>query len=162
MSKSIERKTFDAWLAKNYSKLCLYAERLHKQNIDLVHHTYLRIITLKGVDLTKVMINPLSYFKRAMFREATHDNGGGFKKHYEIYETFEKDVPYVNDLTKALRAENFQLAVDRLSWFDGTVMMLYCDGYNLTKVAKEAGIAEHVLHKSLSRSKKKLILHFNK
>tara|TARA_R110000751_G_scaffold271021_1_gene370775 strand:- start:197 stop:685 length:489 start_codon:yes stop_codon:yes gene_type:complete len=162
VSNSIDRQTFDAWLAKNYSKLCAYAKRLHRQNIDLVHHTYLRIITLKGVDLGKVMINPLPYFKRAMFMEATHDKGGGFKKHYEIYETYEKDVPYSFDLSEALRAENFQLAVDRLSWFDGTVMMLYCDGYNLTKVAKEAGIKEHILHMSLSRSRSKLIKHFNK
>lgn len=162
MRKSNDRQIFDKWLADNYSKLCTYAERLHRENRDLVHHTYLRIVTLQGVDLSKVMINPLPYFKRAMFREATHDKGGGFKKHYEIYETFDKDLPYEYDLSKALRAENFQLAVDRLSWFDGTVMMLYCDGYNLTKVAKEAGIKEQVLHTSLSRSRSKLIKHFNK
>jgi len=162
VSKSIERKIFDDWLAKNYSELCAYAKRLHRENRDLVHHTYLRIVTLKGVDLSKVMINPMPYFKRAMFREATQDNGGGFKKHYQIYETYEKDIPYENDLSKALRTENFQLAVDRLSWFDGTVMMLYCDGYKLSKIAKEANINKHVLYMSLQRSRNKLIKHFNK
>jgi DNA-directed RNA polymerase specialized sigma24 family protein len=124
-----------------------------------VHHTYLRILRLKGVKISNVMINPMGYFRRAMFIESTR---GEFKKEYEIKDSPQHHIYISNyDLSQAFLLENFQLAVDRLSWFDKTILNLYCDGFNLTQVARESGIKISTVHTSLHRSRKKLKAHFN-
>ena len=65
----------------NYLKLVNAAKNIHDDKHDLVHHTYLRILRLEGVDLLKVMKYPFAYFTRSMFMEGTR---GKFKKDYTL------------------------------------------------------------------------------
>ena len=120
------------WLEANYQELVKTARGIHRDPCDLVHHTYLRIIKLRGVNLEKVLIRPEGYFRRAMFIEATR---GEFKKEYILLEAPKVEIETPNsDLEHAFLLENFELATDRLSWFDRTILKLYCDGWNLTQI----------------------------
>ena len=157
--KSQSRREFDSWLEANYQKLVNSATSIHSDPTDLVHHTFLRIISLKGVKLVKVMENLFAYFSRAMFFEATRNNSK-FKSDYEIYPVPRKDQLTEYDLSHAFLLENFELAVDRLSWFDRTTLKLYCEGWNLTQVARESGIKPSTFHTSLHRSREKLKVYF--
>tara|TARA_R110000787_G_scaffold149633_3_gene263573 strand:- start:835 stop:1290 length:456 start_codon:yes stop_codon:yes gene_type:complete len=143
----------------NYLKLVNAAKNIHDDKHDLVHHTYLRILRLEGVDLLKVMKYPFAYFTRSMFMEGTR---GKFKKDYTLIDHKPKRILIADyDMSHAFLLENFQLAADRLSWFDKTVLNLYCDGYNLTEVAKQSGINPTTFWTSIHRSKIKLKVHFN-
>ena len=157
MSKG-SKKDFDLFIEENYDKLVNVAKTIHNDPYDLVHHTYLRIFRLKGVRLEKVMQNPFGYFRRAMFIEGTR---GAFDKMYNLNELEDGDIKDDrHDLSHAFLLENFQLAVDRLSWFDRSIVKLYCDGWNLTQVARESGIGISTIHVSLFRSREKLKKHF--
>ena len=159
MTKSQSRKEFDLWLEANYQELVKTARGIHRDPCDLVHHTYLRIIKLRGVNLEKVLIRPEGYFRRAMFIEATR---GEFKKEYILLEAPQVEIQTPkNDLKHAFLLENFELATDRLSWFDRTILKLYCDGWNLTQIARESGINPSTFHTSLHRSREKLKVHFS-
>ena len=158
--KSEDKKEFDDWINKNYTRLLKVAESMHADHYDLVHHTYHRIMTLKGVNFDKVNKYPYNYFVRAMYFQATRNNSA-FKKHYQMFDDIPEDLASDYDLTDAFLLEGLELAIDRLSWFDRIILRLYCDGYNLTQVARESGIKPSVFHTSLHRSRKKLIHHFN-
>lgn len=145
---SFEKKDWDRFLTENYDDLVRSAEFFTDDSHDLVHHTYLRAIKY-GREVT----SPKTYFKRAMFIEATR---GEFKKEYTL-----KDAPkYIHisdyDLSEAFLKEEFLLASDRLSWFERVVLQLYLDGWNLTQVARESGIKSCVFHTCLHRSREKL------
>jgi DNA-directed RNA polymerase specialized sigma24 family protein len=133
------------------------AKSIHKEPTDLVHHTYLRILRLKGVKMETMMDYPYSYFRRSMYVEATV---GKFKTDYYLSSFEAHNLTADYDLSHAFMLENFQLAVDRLSWFDGKVLTLYCQGFNLTQVARESGIKPTIFHTSLFRSREKLKIYF--
>lgn len=158
MTKSQSRKAFDNWIESNYQKLVSAATSIHSQPTDLVHHTYLRIIKLKGVKIENVLINPFGYFRRAMFIEATR---GKFKTEYLLTDAPAHIHVSDYDISHALFLENFELALDRLNWFDRTILKLYCDGWNLTQIARESGINPSTFHTSLHRSRERLKSHFS-
>ena len=159
MKTSEEIKDWNSWIESNYSGLVTSAQSIHRDAHDLVHHTYVRILRLKGVKLKKVMEQPHAYFRRAMFIEATR---GKFKKQYKYADQEVGDIKASDyDLSHAFMLENFQLATDRLSWFDRAVLQLYCDGYNLTQISRESGINSNTFHVSLHRTREKLKLHFS-
>tara|TARA_R110000787_G_scaffold55416_1_gene127911 strand:+ start:3868 stop:4302 length:435 start_codon:yes stop_codon:yes gene_type:complete len=133
------------------------ATSIHKEPRDLVHHTYLRILRLKGVKIDAVIEKPFAYFRRAMYMEATR---GKFKSDYYLSSLVIQNQTAEYDLSHAFMLENFQLAVDRLSWFDGMVLTLYCQGFNLTQVSRESGIKPTIFHTSLFRSREKLKNYF--
>ena len=114
-------------------------------------------MNLKGVKINKVMENPFGYFNRAMWMEATR---GMFQKQYEIKDNHLPKLVANYDLSKAFLLENFYLATERLSWFDMTVMNLYCSGYNISQIARESGIKKNTLYTSLHTSKAKLKKYF--
>ena len=158
MKDSKETRDWNRWVESHYSELVTSAKRMHPDPYDLVHHTYLRILRLEGVKLDKVMMNPLGYFNRAMWVEATR---GKFQSEYELKESPLPKLVANYDLSKAFLLENFYLATERLSWFDMTTLNLYCDGYNLAQIARESGIKKTTFYTSLHRSKKRLKEYFN-
>tara|TARA_R110000803_G_scaffold21548_3_gene54237 strand:- start:5311 stop:5808 length:498 start_codon:yes stop_codon:yes gene_type:complete len=159
LQKSEQIKAWNNWVELNYSTLLNSSKKFHKDYYDLVHHVYLRVIRLKGVNIEKVMLNPFGYFNRTMYMEATR---GKFKKDYKLVDRkFDVIQVHEYDMSRAFLLENFQLAADRLNWFDRTVLNLYCDGFNLSEVARESGIKASTFHTSLHRSKMKLKIHFN-
>ena len=89
MKDSKETRDWNRWVESHYSELVTSAKRMHNDPYDLVHHTYLRILRLEGVKLDKVMMNPLGYFNRAMWVEATR---GKFQSEYELKERPIKSV----------------------------------------------------------------------
>lgn len=133
------------------------AAGMHSDPCDLVHHTYLRILRLKGVSIANVMRSPLAYFKRAMYVEATR---GQFKRVYTITESYANEPVAKYDMSRAFMLENFELACDLLPWFDRIILKLFCDGYNLSEVARESGIKPTTLHTSLHRTRTRLRNHF--
>lgn len=137
-------------MARSYSKLVASARPLHRDPIDLVHHTYLRV---ERQDLDKVLDNPMGYFCRAMFIEATR---GDFKKKYELKEAPSYQHVSDYDLSFAIMKEELEIMTCHLSWFDRKVLRLYLDGWNLTQVSRESGIKTSTFHTSLHRSRKKL------
>lgn len=153
MKTSAEIKDWNSWVEDNYPRLIGAARKIHAEPHDLVHHTYLRIHRLNGVNLTNVMKNPMGYFCRAMFIEATR---GQFKDLYELNDYPEYDQESDYDLSHAFMLENFELAVDRLSWFDRTVLRLFADGWNMSQVSRESGINSTTFWTSLHRSRIKL------
>jgi len=157
LKQSKELKDWNKWVKSHYSELVNSAKRMHPDPYDLVHHTYLRILRLDGVNLERVMENPIGYYNRSMWMEATR---GKFQKEYAI-----KDAPLPKlvanyDLSKAFLLENFYLATERLSWFDMTILNLYCDGYNMAQIAEESGIKKSTFYTSLYRSKIRLKEYF--
>ena len=157
MKQSKETRDWNKWIGIHYDELVTSAKRMHPDPYDLVHHTYLRILRLEGVKLDKVMENPIGYFNRAMWVEASR---GQF--HYE-YQLKEYPLPKLvanYDLSKAFLLENFYLVTERLSWFDMTTLNLYCEGYNLAQVSRESGIKKTTFYTSLHRSKKRLKVYF--
>ena len=146
---------WNKWFTENYDKLCEIGKTYHREGDDLVHHVYLRVQRQR--DMEKIMINPLPYFKRAMFVEATR---GKFKREYfySDIEDYKLDFerPSSSHATNHLDLENIELLIDRLSWFDKTVFHIWIDGYNMCEVARESGIPQQVFHTSLFRSKNKI------
>tara|TARA_R110000824_G_C14986556_1_gene654751 strand:- start:41 stop:538 length:498 start_codon:yes stop_codon:yes gene_type:complete len=158
LKTSEETRDWNSWIETNYEKLVSSAKGMHPDPYDLVHHTYLRILRLEGVKIDKVMENPFGYFNRAMWVEATR---GRFMKEYELKELPLPKLVATYDLSKAFLLENFYLATERLSWFDMTVLNLYCDGYNMAQVAEESGIKKSTFYTSLHRSKIRLKEYFS-
>lgn len=144
------REIWNEWVANNYNELVSRAKHLHKDAHDLVHHTYLRV---ERQNLAKVLKNPMGYFQQAMFIEATR---GEFKDKYQLRDA--PDFVHVSnyDLTMAILKEELEIMTCHLSWFDRTVLRLYLDGWNLTKIARETGVNCSTFHTSLHRSRKKL------
>lgn len=134
-------------MAEQYTRLTQIAGQWTADKCDLVNHTYLRCRRNPFVD------NPMGYFVRAMHREATR---GQFKKAYsitaEIY--FEVAEPEQDD--KHLQREVVAIVLDRLSWFDRTVMQLYIDGQNMAELSAESGINQSTLYQSIYRTKNTL------
>ena len=96
----------------------------------------------------------MGYFCTAMYVEATR---GQFKKIYAISESNAfPDIAEEQDLQKALRLEQIELCVDRLAYFDRTIIRLYIDGHNMADVAAEAGIRPATIYQSISRTKQKI------
>ena len=144
------RDEWNDWVALSYSKLIGAARMIHTDATDLVHHTYLRV---ERQDLSKVMQNPMGYFRRAMFVEATR---GQFKKIYQL-----RDAPFHThvsdyDISFAIMREELEIMTNHLNWFDRCTLQLYLDGWNLTQISRESGINVSVFHTSLHRSRKKL------
>jgi DNA-directed RNA polymerase specialized sigma24 family protein len=143
---------WNKWFEENYDKLLKVAETYHSDFEDLVHHVYLRVYRQR--DLTRVMKNPLPYFKRAMFVEATR---GKFKGQYTYKDCPEwLDIKQDESSEKHFMLENIELITDQLNWFNKTVLHIWIDGYNICEVARESGIPHQVLHTSLHRTKKKI------
>lgn len=96
----------------------------------------------------------MGYFCTAMYVEATR---GQFKKIYRIEERGAMpELSEEPDLQTAIRLEQMELYIDRLGFFDKTIIRLYIDGTNLADVARESGIKPATLYQSLSRTKKSL------
>lgn len=95
----------------------------------------------------------MAYFRRAMFIEATR---GQFKKKYQLRDAPHYDHVAEYDLKGAIMKEELEIAMDRLAWFDRSVLKLYLEGWNLAQVARESGINDSTLHTSLHRARKKL------
>ena len=113
---------------------------------DLVAHCYLRIID------KRYMEKPMGYFCTAMWMEATR---GQFKNLYLLQDTASPPEPiYDPDLTLSIRREQVEIIIDRLGWFDKTVIKLYLEGFNISDVARESGIKPATLYQSLHRTKK--------
>lgn len=133
-------------MAKHYTRLTDIAGQWTADRIDLVNHTYLRCRRNPFVD------NPMGYFIRAMHREVTR---GQFKKAYAISPeiTFEV-VDTDSESEKHIQREVVAIILDRLSWFDRTVMQLYIDGQNMAELSEESGIKQSTLYQSIYRTKK--------
>mgnify|MGYP003627406931 CR=1 FL=1 len=63
------RAEWDEFLTRNYSKLLFTARKWTAEPRDLVHHTYLRCIDKRFPSDEDE--NPLGYFIKAMYNEAT-------------------------------------------------------------------------------------------
>lgn len=145
------RRDFDAWVNGAYSELLKFGRRYTPDSGDLLHHVYLRVVRQ---DLEKVMRNPMAYFKKAMFFEATR---GNFKKVYAQELTILCEIPDSSvGLDEALDREQLEIFTDRLSWFDQIVFRLWLSGQNISELSRESGIALETLHTSLYRTKKKI------
>jgi DNA-directed RNA polymerase specialized sigma24 family protein len=94
----------------------------------------------------------MGYFCTAMWMEATR---GQFKNLYLLQDTAPPPEPiYDPDLTLSIRREQVEIIIDRLGWFDKTVIKLYLEGFNISDVARESGIKPATLYQSLHRTKK--------
>lgn len=94
----------------------------------------------------------MGYIAVALFREATR---GRFKRLYKIQERHDPEgLPIVDDMEKSIQRERVQMLIDRLSWFDRTIMNLYLEGWSMVEVADSTDIGVGVLYQSLHRSRK--------
>lgn len=143
--KSKHKEDWNNFLRRNYSKLRTIGKRWTPDPSDLVHHVYLRCIDKDYPE------NPLGYFVKAMYNEATR---GKFKELYFISDNEPKEQRSENDWAKAIQREQMQLLLDRLSWFDRTVFSLYLQGWNMADVSRRSGIGESTLYRSLHLTRK--------
>ena len=143
------QEEWNKFLKRNYSKLLFSARKWTENPHDLVHHTYLRCIDKRYPSQKDE--NPLGYFMRAMYNEATR---GQFKTLYQITDAVPKDKESKSDWTKAIQREQMQLILDRLGWFDRTIFGLYLQGWNMADLSRRTGIGESVLYRSIHESKK--------
>ena len=143
---SSDKRQWDAFVTENYDYLVTVARRYTPDAEDLVNHCYLRIID------KRFMEKPMGYFCTAMWMEATR---GQFKNLYLLQDTAPPPEPiYDPDLTLSIRREQVEMIIDRLGWFDKTVIKLYLEGFNISDVARESGIKPATLYQSLHRTKK--------
>lgn len=145
------RRVFDSWFTTNYEELSQVARRLHRDNLDLLHHTY-----ESCVKALKKNPNILDNLPGYVHTSLWNLSNGSFRKLYEI--TDAPDFIHVSnyDLAEAIKKEEALLMANHLSWFDRTVLNLYLDGWNLAELSRESGIKVCVLYESISQSKKKL------
>ncbi len=144
------RRAFDEWFKEEYATLLESARGIHRDHMDLVHHTYHSCIRAAP---PRIMDNPSAYFHTAMWTQATK---GAFKRLYRITEATPQEIP-ANDNTGALiEREEALLLTNHLAWFDRQVLRLYLEGYNLRQVSRESGIPHTTLYQSLHRTRKKL------
>lgn len=145
------RKDFDLWFTDNYDDLVQVARRLHRDHLDLLHHTYLSCINALKSN-PHILDNLPGYVHTSLWNVSS----GTFRKLYEITEA--PDYTHVSnyDLAEAIRKEEALLMANHLSWFDRTVLELYLDGWSMADLSRESGINCDVLYKSLSESRKKL------
>ena len=144
------RKAFDKWFAENYDELVIYARNLHRDNRDLVHHTYLLVI--RAMSSGSVIKNMPSYFNRAMFIARTDE----FHKLYFRGDYATKEIAVESLLQNKIRAEEALILANHLAWFDRTVLQLYLDGWSMAEISRESGISVDVFYKSIQKSKEKL------
>ena len=76
------RRDFDRWFSEHYDDLVEQARRLHPDNRDLVHHTYLQCINALESN-QNILYNLPGYFHTSMWNQAQNL----FRKLYEITET---------------------------------------------------------------------------
>lgn len=145
--KSKHKEEWNEFLTRNYSKLRYIAKRWTKDPHDLVHHVYLRCLDKEYPE------NPLGYFVKAMYNEATR---GKFKELYKTTDNEPDEQATETDWTKAVQREQLQIIIDRLSWFDRTVFSLYLQGWNMADVSRRSGVGESTLYRSLHITRKTL------
>lgn len=145
------RRDFDAWFVENYDGLVEQARRLHPDNRDLVHHTYVQCINALEKN-THILKNIPGYFNTAMWNLSANL----FRKLYHISESQDYTPVSDYDLSDAIKKEEALIMTNHLSWFDRTVLSLYLDGWSMAQLSREADINVDVLYKSISESKKKL------
>jgi len=145
--KSRRTEDWNRFLTRNYSKLLHIGKRWTKDPNDLVHHVYLRCLDKAFPE------NPLGYFVKAMYNEATR---GKFKELYKTSDNEPEEQATSTDWSKAIQREQMQLLLDRLSWFDRTVFSLYLQGWNMADVSRRSGIGESTLYRSLHVTRKTL------
>lgn len=150
LQKSKQKKELNDWVAEHYDELLDAARKMHSHPVDLVSHVYLRV---ERQDLGKVLQNPMGYWRTAMWNEAKR---GTFAKLYRLHLPIVAEPVYEPSTNDAMYREQLELFMDRLSWFDRTVMRLYIEGYNMSDVARESGISASVIHLSLHRTRKKI------
>ena len=143
--KSKHKEDWNNFLRRNYLKLRTIGKRWTPDSSDLVHHVYLRCIDKPFPE------NPLGYFVKAMYNEATR---GKFKELYSTTDNEPKEQTNESDWAKAIQREQMQLLLDRLSWFDRTVFSLYLQGWNMADVSRRSGIGESTLYRSLHLTRK--------
>jgi len=145
------RKDFDQWFADNYDELIQLARKLHRDHLDLVHHTYLEcVLRIKRND-EKVRNLP-GYFHRSMFNASV----GAFRRMYRIEDATPQNLVSDYDISDAIKKEEALIMANHLSWFDRTVLELYLDGWSMAELSRESGIKVSVFYESISQSKKKL------
>jgi len=145
------KEDWNEFLTKNYAKLVRIAKRWTDDPSDLVHHVYLRCIDKRFPN--KEGETAMGYFVKAMYFEATR---GQFKEIYKIIDQEPDEATTENDWTKAVRREQMQLVLDRLSWFDRTLFSLYLQGWNMADLSRRSGIGESTLYRSLHITRKTL------
>lgn len=144
-----DKQDWDEFFRREYDALLKIARRHTRDHHDLVHHCYQRCLTNPFPE------NPMGYAVVAMFREVTR---GKFKRLYQIEDHPDaSEVPHLEDMTKSIQREQMQLVIDRLSWFDRTLMNLYLEGWSMVEVAEGTDIAVNALYQSLHRSRKTII-----
>jgi len=145
------RRVFDDWFVENYDGLVEQARRLHPDNRDLVHHTYLQCINALKQN-AHILENPSGYFNTAMWNLSANL----FRKLYHIDDTPDYTPVSNYDLSEAIKREEAMIMADHLAWFDRTVLSLYLEGWSMAQLSRESGINASVLYESISQSKKKL------
>jgi DNA-directed RNA polymerase specialized sigma24 family protein len=145
------KRVFDDWFTTNYESLGHVAQRLHRDHLDLLHHTYLSCVKALRKN-ENILDNLPGYVHTSMWNLSL----GTFRRMYEI-----KDAPeYIHvsnyDISDAVRREEAMLMANHLSWFDRTVLELYLDGWSMAELSRESGIKVSVFYESISQSKKKL------
>jgi hypothetical protein len=149
------QKDWRKWFAENYEALIEAAAYCPEPN-ELVHHTFMRVDKVCDAKAAAVMRKPTAYFKAAMWTEYTR--GQYHKKHkLRSREHVERiqDRPFLDD-GRLLKLERIEIVLDRLPWFEQTVMRLYIDGWNMQEVAQQTGINPTVLYNVVNRTKKLL------
>lgn len=152
---SLNQKDWRKWFENNYDAL-IEAARYCREPNELVHHTFMRVDKICCERSHAVMKKPAAYFKAAMWTEYTR--GQYHKKHkLRSRETVEivADKPFL-DNGRLLKLERIEIVLDRLPWFEQTVMRLYIDGWNMQEVAEQTGINPTVLYNVVNRTKKLL------
>jgi len=137
---------WDEFVTANYDYLLKVAARFCTEPVDLVSHTYLRVIDKEFKE------KPMGYFCTAMYVEATR---GKFKQLYTLKDPPKTPEPvYEPGADRSIKLEQIELYIDRLQWFDRMIIRLYLDGHKLSEIAMEAGIKPATLYQSLHRTKK--------
>lgn len=144
------KRDFDAWFVAEYDALVEMARAIHRDNRDLVHHTYLRCV--RAIERGSTIKNFQAYFNRAMFIVRCDD----FGRLYFRGDYPKKDLVSTSNVETKIREDEALLLARHLSWFDRTVLELYLDGWSMAEIARESGISVDVLYKSISNSKKAL------
>jgi DNA-directed RNA polymerase specialized sigma24 family protein len=135
-------------VAAHYAVLLRMARKNSRDPHDLLHHTYLRCRSLTFPD------NPLAYMAVAMFREATR---GQFKRMYHVADIAVPDVAIEFDnYEESIQREQFQIMVDRLGWFDRTILTLFLEGWKLIEISSATDIPVGTLYQSVHRSRKEI------
>ena len=133
------------YIEENYKELLEIASKFTTDNVDLLHHVYLKTIDKEAKE-------PKYYILTTFWREAKTMRAGNFKDKYQ-YRTYETNDPISDDSIDAelIAKDRLDFHLNSFDEFDKGIYKLWADGWDMSRFSRESGIPYRTVRCSVSK-----------